>query len=94
VNLQIKEYTNRDSQRPEGCVALDGGHTWPFFSTPTVWDILVAEDATEGGKQETGVCYKKGHDHHISMWDKYVTNSGTLNQTTRIIPDGNLPLVV
>ena len=58
MNLQMKEYTNRDSQRPEGCVALDGGHTWPLFSTPAAWDILVAEDATDGGKQERGSCYK------------------------------------
>ena len=32
VNLQMKEYTNAASQRSRGCVAFDGGHTWPFFS--------------------------------------------------------------
>jgi hypothetical protein len=89
----MKEYTNRDSQRPQGCVALDGGHTWPFFSTPIAWDILVAEDATRR-KASKGVCYKM-----VTIIFQCGTNMLqiaplSLLLNTRIIPDGNLLLVV
>ena len=33
VNLQMKPYTKSDSQRSDGCVAVDGGHMCPFLST-------------------------------------------------------------
>jgi hypothetical protein len=33
VNLQMNEYTKSVSHLSDGCVAFDGGHTWPFLSS-------------------------------------------------------------
>ena len=47
----MKEYTNAASQRSRGCVAFDGGHTWPFFSetaSVAVFMVVIVEVVQQG----------------------------------------------
>ena len=53
VNLQMNEYTNAASQRSRGCVAFDGGHTWPFFSVTASAAVFMMV-AVEVVQQEHG----------------------------------------
>jgi hypothetical protein len=53
----MKEYTNKDSQRSDGCFADDGGHMCPFLSGAV--DMVVAKERDKmvesGVKEEARV---------------------------------------
>ena len=57
VNLQMKAYTKNDSHLSDGCFALDGGHTCPFFSIGVsgTGDCFMLLPEVVAWKQEAGV---------------------------------------
>lgn len=52
VNLRMNEYTNKQSHRSDGCVAVDGGQTCPLRSGLTPGAAMARERVKEKVRKE------------------------------------------